>query len=366
VISHARHPAPTRELVLITGSEGLIGSRIAKAVQERYRVVSLDVKPGRDRRDSANFIQCDLTEQASVAAALDAVADRFGREIASVIHLAAYYDFSGEPSPLYEELTVEGTRRLLDGLQTLDVHQFVFSSSLLVMKPAVGDELITEQSPTEGTWDYPNSKLAAEAVIREEHGSIPAVILRIAGVYDEDGHSIPLGQQMARVYEKKLESYMFPGNADHGQPFVHLDDLVDCFVRTVERRRQLAHFELFLVAEPDVMSYRELQEQIGEGLHGREWPTIRIPKVVAKAGAWMQEKTAAEDEPTFIKPWMVDLADMHYPVEVGLAERRLGWRPRHRLRDSLDEMLRRLKSDPRRWYETNKLPLPDDVAAHHA
>jgi nucleoside-diphosphate-sugar epimerase len=351
----------SRPVVLVTGSEGLIGSRIIRALVDRYHVVGLDVKQSPERDARSTFVLCDLTKEASVATALGDVVECYGRRIASVVHLAAYYDFSGEPSPLYEELTVEGTRRLLRHLRDLEVEQFVFSSSLLVMKPVETDEIITEESPTEGNWDYPHSKLEAERVIRDERGRIPAVVLRIAGVYDEDGHSIPIGQQISRIYEKKLESYFFPGNARHGQPFVHLDDLVECFVRVVDRRGEFGGYDVLLVAEPDVMSYAELQDLIGERLHGREWPTIRIPKVMAKAGAWVQEKTAG-DEPTFIKPWMVDLADMHLPVDVTRARRRLGWEPRRRLRDTLPEMLRRLEADPRGWYVQNNFPVPDDVA----
>jgi nucleoside-diphosphate-sugar epimerase len=87
-----------------------------------------------------------------------------------VIHLAAYYDFSGEPSPLYRTLTVEGTRRLLRALQQFKVEQFVFSSTLLVMKPVEQDEVNTERSVTENEeemWDYPRSKIEAE---RPDHG----------------------------------------------------------------------------------------------------------------------------------------------------------------------------------------------------
>jgi nucleoside-diphosphate-sugar epimerase len=350
-----------RPVVLVTGSEGLIGTRIVRALADRYDVVGLDVKQAPTRDSRSIFIECDLTDDASVVGALADVVSRYGLRIASVVHLAAYYDFSGEPSPLYQELTVEGTRRLLGQLQELEVEQFVFSSSLLVMTPVETGEMITETSPTEGTWDYPHSKLEAERVIREERGRIPAVVLRIAGVYDEEGHSIPIGRQIARIYEKKIESYFFPGNAKHGQPFVHLDDLVDCFLRVVDFRGEFRGFEVLLVAEPDLMTYAELQDQIGEALHGRHWPTIRIPKVMAKAGAWIQGKTADEDEPAFIKPWMVDLADMHYPVDVALVRRKLGWEPRRRLRDTLPEMLRRLQADPRGWYERNQIPVPDDV-----
>ena len=300
-----------------------------------------------------------MTKSASVAGALRKVTDQYGPDIASVIHLAAYYDFSGEPSPLYDSLTVEGTRRLLQQLQSANVEQFVFSSSLLVMKPVNEGEKITEDSPTEAAWDYPKSKLQAEEVIQQERRTIPAVVLRIAGVYDEDGHSIPIAQQTSRIYQKEFESYFFPGDADHGQAFVHLDDLVDCLVKAVDRRSELGPYELLLIAEPGVMSYAELQERIGELIHGQEWPTIRLPKVVAKAGAWVKDKLADEDDPEFIKPWMIDLADAHYPVEIERARQKLGWNPKHRLRNTLKEMIVRLKQDPVQWHKTNGLPLPE-------
>ena len=43
--------------------------------------------------------------------------EHHGTHIAAVVHLAAYYDFLGKPSPKYDEITVEGTRRLLRGLR---------------------------------------------------------------------------------------------------------------------------------------------------------------------------------------------------------------------------------------------------------
>ena len=349
--------------VLITGSTGLIGSRIVNALAASYQLVGLDVKPPKRKTSGTTFVTCDLTKTDSVTKALKQVADECGRNIASVIHLAAYYDFTGEPSPLYQKLTVEGTRRLLQQLQSYQVEQFVFSSSLLVMKPVEEGESIDETSPTEATWDYPKSKLDAEEVIQVQRGNIPVVVLRIAGVYDEDCHSIPIAQQISRIYQKDFESYFFPGDADHGQAFVHLNDLVDCVVKTVERRSELGPYELLLIAEPDVMSYAELQEEIGELIHGQEWPTIRLPKMLAKAGAWVKDKLADEDQPEFIKPWMIDLADAHYPVEIGRARQKLGWNPKHRLRNTLKEMTVRLKQDPAHWHKINDLPLPETATS---
>ena len=70
-----------------------------------------------------------------MAAVLERVRIAYGKRIASIIHLAAYYDLSGEPSPLYEAITLRGTERLLDALQEFDVEQFVFASSMLLHAP---------------------------------------------------------------------------------------------------------------------------------------------------------------------------------------------------------------------------------------
>jgi hypothetical protein len=95
-----------------------------------------------------------------------------------------------------------------------------------------------------------------------------------------------------------------------------------------------------LIAEPEVVSYGDVQERLGELIDGEEWPTIRIPKTVAKAGAWAKEKLAG-DEGTFIKPWRVHVSDAHYPVAIERARQRLDWAPKPRLRQTLDEMIRR-------------------------
>jgi nucleoside-diphosphate-sugar epimerase len=264
---------------------------------------------------------------------------------------------------LYQELTVKGTRRLLRGLQHFEVDQFVFASTLLVMKPAEKDELVRETSPTDPGWAYPESKLETERVIEQERGSIRSVILRIAGVYDEVGHSPPITQQISRIYEKDLESYLFPGDASKGQSFIHLEDVVACLRRVIDRRNELAEHEVFLVGEPDMLSYEELQDQIGELIHGQEWPTLRVPKLVAKAGAWVKDQLADDEEEEFIKPWMIDLADQNYPVSMEKAREKLDWEPARRLENTLPKIVGSLLSDPQKWYEENGIPAPESVKA---
>lgn len=350
-----------RPVVVITGSDGLIGSALVRAMHERYDVVGFDNDETTDLGHIHDLITCDLTNDAAVAEAFLQLRQRHGERIASFIHLAAYYDFAGEDSPLYEELTVKGTRRVLSGLQDFAVEQFVFSSTLLVMQPSEDGQPINESSPLQAEWQYPQSKLETEALIERERGKIPAAILRIAGVYNEWGRAVPIAQQMKRIYEKELESYFFPGDDDHGQSMVHLDDVVSCIESVVERRSELSGVEKFLIGEPDVMSYEELQDQIGELLHGKEWPSIRIPKPIAKFGAKLKQELPNNDD--FIQPWMIDLADQDYRIDITKAQTRLSWFPRHSLRATLPQIARRLVDDTHRWYEENGLqqPEPADV-----
>src|SRR3546814_10601308 len=72
---------------------------------------------------AAECVCIDLTDDRSIGAALERVRVAYGTRIASVIHLAAYFDLTGEPGPKYEQVTVRGTERLLRALQSFEVAQ---------------------------------------------------------------------------------------------------------------------------------------------------------------------------------------------------------------------------------------------------
>lgn len=342
-----------RPIVLVTGGTGYIGSAVRKRLGGTYRVVSLDrAKPG--RAVDGDTVDMDLGSDEGVEKALTEVRERYGSRIASVIHLAAYYDVTGEPNPMYEQVTVQGTRRLIDGLQAFDIDQFVFASTMLVHAAAdQPDETINEDSPIAPAWAYPQSKVRTEELLRERHGRIPVVFLRIAGVYDDYGHQPFLAEQIARIYEHRLIGHLYPGMLCAGQSFVHLDDLADAVARLVERRRELPPELPLLIGEPEALGYGEVQDVIGRSLHGEGWTTLRIPQPIAKAGAWVQDALLGDD--ASIRPWMVDASSDHYVLDITRARTLLGWEPSHRLRDALPKMVAALRADPQGWYRANKL-----------
>lgn len=350
------------EVVVLSGSSGFIGRPVIRRLAHGFRMIGLDRAGWPHPPREAECICIDLTSDREVTAAFERIRYAYGDRIASVIHLAAYYDFSGEPSPLYDEITVRGTGRLLRALHAFDVDQFVFSSTMLVHAPCERGERITEEWPLDPKWDYPRSKVATEELIRRGRGEIRAVSLRIAGAYGNDCQSIPLAHQMQRIYERRLTSQLFPGDVSRGQAFVHVDDVVAAIAATVARRDQLGSEEVFLIGEPETLSYDELQRAFGRLIHNEEWETRAIPKALAKAGAWLEDQVPGEEP--FIKPWMIDLADDHFALDITKARTMLGWEPKRSLRDTLPLMVAALKADPPQFYGKNKLEAPSWLGPH--
>ncbi len=354
-----------RGIVLVTGSNGSIGTAVMQRFADRFDVVGFDRKAPKPPPPNCTAVAVDITSDESVREGLRMIYEHHGAHIVSVIHLAAYYDFFGEPSEKYDEVTVRGTERLLRGLheQQFEVEQFVFSSTMLVHRPAEPGQFINEDWAIEPTWAYPESKVRTEQRIHDQRGRIPAVLLRISGVYDDRCHSIPLAHHIQRIYERQFTSRIYSGSTAHGQSFVHMDDLVDAIALTVERRAQLPPEVPILLGEPEPLSYDELQHTFARLIHGDSWETLEVPGVLAplaKAGAWVLERLPGADP--FVKPWMIDRANDHYALDITRAHTLLGWQPQRSLRDTIPKMIAALKADPIGFYRENDLTLASELA----
>jgi len=347
-------------LVVIIGSDGNIGNSLKQALQDNYRIIGID-RPGTDCD-----ISIDLRSSDSVMQGTDELREAHGKHIAAVVHLAAYFDFSGEDSPMYHEINEEGTRRLLKALQAFSVERFIYSSTMLVHRAGEVGSTIDESADIAPQWAYPQSKARTEKIIDEERGQIPVALLRLAGLYDDEMAVPTLANQIANIYEKDAKSMLYAGDIRAGQSFIHRKDMIDLFVRAIDRRQQLPEETEILAGEADILSYRELQKLIGEHVHGvEEWRTLSLPKNVAKAGAWLEESAEPlvpddfdEGKKPFIKPFMIDLASDHYALDISRAKSLLGWEPQHSIKQTLPAIIRSLKQAPAEWYQRNGLDLP--------
>ena len=146
-----------KEVVIVTGSSGFIGSAVIDKFAERYRLVGFDRDIPPHPPPAAECVCIDLASDASVEAAFRRVRTAYGKRIASVIHLAAYFDLAGEPNPKYDEITVHGTERLLRALQSFDIEQFVFTSTMLVHAAGKPGQRINEDSLLDPSASHPRA-----------------------------------------------------------------------------------------------------------------------------------------------------------------------------------------------------------------
>lgn len=340
-----------KEVIVVSGSSGLIGTALIQNIAPLYRVVGLDNMGYPFPPAEAECVCMDITSDKSMQFVFERIRYEYGNKIASVVHLAAYYDFLGKPSDLYDKITVKGTERLIKFLQNFEVEQFIFSSSMLVYKPSAPGVKIIEEWPLEPKWDYPKSKVATEKLLHEHRGKIPVVSMRMAGVYSEEGNSIPITNQIQRIYAKQITARLYPANTAHGSTYVHLADLVNSIVKTIEKRKELPPEVVLNIGDDETLSYQDLQNIISTEISGKKSELIHIPKWFAKAGAFMQNLFGK----AFIKPWMIDLADDHFELDSSKAKKLLDWQPQHGLRNTLPAMIKTLKDNPQNFYKSNKL-----------
>ena len=171
----------SKPVVLITGVSGDVGEAIVKALGNDYNIIGLDQA---GKHASVPIIPVDLTDDASVARAFDTLRGRYGGSVASVIHLAGYFDFTGDDNPLYHALNVEGTRRLMRALKPFAVEQIIYAGTMLVHEAVKPGEHLNEDRRLDPQWIYPRSKVEAEDVIRAEHGGTPYLLVHLAGLYN--------------------------------------------------------------------------------------------------------------------------------------------------------------------------------------
>ena len=352
-----------KPLVIITGASGGVGTALTQSLRQSYRIIALDRSESEAADASYTF---DLTDVESIKAAVGEIVEHHGKDIAAVVHLAAYFDFTGEASPLYEKVNEQGTQNLLEALEGLNVERFVYSSTMLVHEPQVPGRRVDEETPIGPTWAYPQSKARTEEVIRR-HASMPYTLLRLAGMYDERTSVPTLSHQIARIYEHTFKSHVYSGNTNAGQACVHKEDMIDAFRRTIDRRHELPRHSEILIGEEHALSYEALQNRIGELIHGKkQWKTVVMPKPLAKTGALLEEKSEPlvpdafdKGEKPFIRSFMIDMADDHYELDIRRARAQLEWEPQHAIFDSLEAMVDHLLEDPHGWYQANGITPPD-------
>jgi len=352
--------------VVVTGASGFMGQRLIQRLRHSYRVVALDwharAAAAGDPHPNVLWHNLDVADEAAVRECFAGLRKAGGA--AALVHLAAYYDFTGEEHPEYQRTNVGATRNLLEQSLALNLERFVFASSVAACEFNEPGRPITEDTPADGTHPYSRSKAEGERMLREFSSRMPTCAIRFAAIFSDWCEYPPLYEFLGTWLTRRWNARILAGRGESSIPFLHARDSVRFVQRVLERRTRLDPFEIVVASQNGSVTHRELFETATEYYFGRRRKPILMPKALCGPGIRVREAAGhLQGRQHFERPWMVTAIDKRLDVDASRTRERLAWSPQDRLDvlRRLPYMIENMKSDPVEWMRRN-VEVMDNVA----
>jgi GDP-4-dehydro-6-deoxy-D-mannose reductase len=301
--------------ILVTGADGFVGGRLTRRLVQDGHAVTAAIRRGtRPALVGAELREFDLGDDASVR---DIVTGGFE----AVVHLAAVAsggDARRDPGAAWE-VNAAGTARLCEALDAAasDRPVLLLASTAEVYGAQEGVRPRTEGDPTGPCSPYAASKLGAE-IAAEEAGRRTGLRVIVARPFPHTGAGqdqrfvAPAFARRIREAVQLRQREVPVGNLDPVRDILHVEDVVDAYVRLLERGRP---GRCYNVASGSGITVREVFERLRRLLDA--------------------------DVTAVVDPALARRADI--PHLVGDAARLradTGWHPRRTLDEALNEVAR--------------------------
>lgn len=349
---------PTLPRLVLTGASGFVGRRVLETVRSRFRVFAVDrlsqAESQAPDHPNVSWHQLDVGEPQPLSRFFTEVRAGGGAQV--LLHLAAYYDFTGDDHPEYRRTNVDGTCLLLEMSRGLGLERFVFASSAAACEFPRPGTALTEESPPDASHPYGVSKRRGEELVREAARDFPVAIVRFAALFSDWCEYAPLFVFLQTWLSQRWNARVLGGRGQSAVPYLHVRDLALCLDRVVERRRELPNEQVLLASPDGAVTHTELFAAATAYAYGRPRRPLHVPKPLAAVGIRARHTLGKllGEEP-FERPWMSKMIDLRLDVDARRTRELLDWAPRPRL-----SILRRIpfliensKADPVEWYARN-------------
>jgi nucleoside-diphosphate-sugar epimerase len=259
---------------LVTGATGFIGGHLARRLVAAGRHVRALCRRGSERklaeeiRARVDVVHGDMSDADSL--------ERAVRGATRIFHCAGEVSDWG-PLAHFDEINVQGTRRLFEAARSAAVQSAVHLSSFVVFGvPSPAD--FDDSSPYGSGRDaYTRTKIDGEraALALSSDRGLRIAVLRPTVVY---GPGSTWLEEPIRMM-KRGAFFLIGGGAGTCHP-CYVENLVDAMILAVESPR--AGGRTFLVADDDPISFRDYFDALAS-LCGRPRTRRSIPTAVARA-----------------------------------------------------------------------------------
>ncbi|MCK4558631.1 MAG: NAD(P)-dependent oxidoreductase [Calditrichia bacterium] len=339
--------------IIITGASGFIGRNLLDDLATDHRIFAIARRSPQECKAPVHpniaWIRADVGDWDSISRAFREIATAGGAEM--LIHLAAYYDFSGKNDPEYQRTNVVGTRNVIKLAKDLDLKLFVFVSSVAACSFPKKNESVDENSPPDGMDIYSRSKRDGEKMVLEDLDELHACIVRFGAVFSDWCEYPPLYALLNSWLTTSWKSRLLAGKGMSALPYIHIRDIISFFRKLLKNYKSLVDGKILLACRSGSTPHKILFEASTHFFYGKAKRPLMIPKIVTGIGIYL---TNLFGKP-FERPWMWRYIDKMLNVENKKTCELLNWSssPRLNIEKRIPFLVERFKSEPFAWQSRN-------------
>jgi dihydroflavonol-4-reductase len=348
--------------VFLTGATGLLGSNLARLLQERGdQAVCLVRRP--EKATALRGLGCKLI---SGSLAERPVMEEAVAECEAVIHAAALFEV-GLPEGRRREMVatnIQGTRHVLEAAEKAGVERLIYVSTVAALgntRGAVADE--STPHPGDYASHYEWTKVQAHRIVRRwiDERALPGMIVLPSTIYGPEDRS-QLGAIMRRFLDGQAPLMLFPDTT--GFSLVHVADVAAGILLALDRGQIGQEY----ILGGEITTMRAFVRRVAE-LAGMRVPEAAVPAFVLRHMLPPLRPVARRlGFPPNVREGIAGLDGFTYWASHEKATRELGYRPRpllEGLRETL-EVEGRLPKTGEPAAAPPKTPGPNPIAPRPA
>ncbi|MCB0169600.1 MAG: NAD(P)-dependent oxidoreductase [Anaerolineae bacterium] len=350
----------TKPGMIITGATGFLGGRLIRYLSNQYTIFALARRSPQEvgglEGPDIHWFQVDIGHFDPLREVFYHIREMGGAEL--VLHMAGYYDFTGEEHPEYTRTNVLGTRNVLELSVPLQLKKFIFTSSVAACPFPPPGEAITEATPPTAPPPYSRSKRKGEEMLALFKDELPSCILRLAAIFSNWCEYEPMHNFLATWFSGDWNARILGGRGQWAIPYLHVRDLLTFYLRVVEKADELKPLEVLQASPNGCTTHLQLFREATGSYYNEDRSPIYVPKPLARMGIVMREVLGRlTGTMPFERSWMGEYIDLKLNIDAARTHRRLAWEPHPELDilNCIPVMVHNMRSNPEEWQKRYEL-----------